>query len=91
MINGKIEEKTCGEGPSLINMYDDDLHLQDVIQKIKKSLNEGFAAADKYAATFQKYQMFYAENEAMDLQALREEEHGMIGFLWRLFVFSIRR
>ena len=57
-------------------MFDDDFHLQEVIEKIKISLSTGFDAADQYAATFQKYQMFYAENEALNLQAVRETEHG---------------
>ena len=69
IINGKMEEKTCGEGPSLISMFDDDTHL-----------NEGFREAEKYAATFQMYQAFYLENEVMDLQKLRETEHGNLSF-----------
>lgn len=80
IINGKMEEKTCGEGPSLISMFDDDTHLQQIIKNIKKSLNEGFREAEKYAATFQMYQAFYLENEAMDLQKLRETEHGNLSF-----------
>ena len=80
IINGKMEEKTCGEGPSLISMFDDDTHLQQIIKNIKKSLNEGFREAEKYAATFQMYQAFYLENEAVDLQKLRETEHGNLNF-----------
>ena len=76
MINGKVEEKTCGEGPSLNNMFDDDYHLRDVINNIKGCLYQGFNAADKYSASFEVYQLFYAENEAMDLDAVRNEEHG---------------
>lgn len=57
-------------------MFDDDHYLQDVIKDIKESLNEGFHSANKYAATFKKYQVFYAENEALDLEMLRESEHG---------------
>ena len=50
---GKVEEKTCGEGPSLHSMFEDDHHLDDVISRIKGCLNEGFNAAEKYANTFQ--------------------------------------
>lgn len=84
IINGKMEEKTCGEGPSLISMFDDDTHLQQIIKNIKKSLNEGFREAEKYAATFQMYQAFYLENEAMDLQNLRETEHGNWTFAFQV-------
>lgn len=35
IINGKVEEKTAGEGPSLATMFEDDRHLQGIIQSIK--------------------------------------------------------
>ncbi|KAK9408021.1 dynein heavy chain 6 axonemal [Crotalus adamanteus] len=35
VINNKIEEKTCGEGPSLSTMFKDDKHLQNIILQIK--------------------------------------------------------
>uniref|UniRef100_A0A670YGW1 Uncharacterized protein n=1 Tax=Pseudonaja textilis TaxID=8673 RepID=A0A670YGW1_PSETE len=35
VINNKIEEKTCGEGPSLSTMFKDDKHLQTIILQIK--------------------------------------------------------
>ena len=31
IINGKFEEKTAGDGPSLPSMFEDDKHLQGVI------------------------------------------------------------
>lgn len=88
VINGKIEEKTCGDGPSLMNMFDDDAYLRDIIQKIKQSIDEGFETAKKYATTFEKYQRFYVENESLDLQAVREEEHGkqFLNSLWFVYL-----
>ena len=35
LINNKFEEKTCGEGPSLGTMFDDDKHLHNIISSIK--------------------------------------------------------
>ena len=35
IINGKFEEKTCGEGPSLSTMFDDDRHLQGLVNNIR--------------------------------------------------------
>lgn len=35
IINGKVEEKTVGEGPSLSTMFEDDRHLQKIIQRIR--------------------------------------------------------
>lgn len=77
-----------------MNMFDDDVHLREVIQKIKGSINEGFDKAKKYATTFEKYQKFYVENESLDLQAVREEEHGTFSFFsffcFNFFLFLLR-
>lgn len=34
-INNKTEEKTCGDGPSLASMFEDDKHLHSIVQEIK--------------------------------------------------------
>lgn len=39
IINGKIEEKTAGDGPSLATMFEDDRHLQGIIQQIKVNVS----------------------------------------------------
>ena len=35
IINSKFEDKTCGDGPSLSTMFDDDKYLQTLIQNIR--------------------------------------------------------
>lgn len=35
MINGKLEEKSCGDGPSLEEMIMNDVYLQDIIKQIQ--------------------------------------------------------
>ncbi|KAL7988579.1 hypothetical protein Chor_007498, partial [Crotalus horridus] len=74
VINNKIEEKTCGEGPSLSTMFKDDKHLQNIILQIKETIDSAFDAANIYAATFEKFRLFFRENESLDLQALKKEE-----------------
>lgn len=37
IINGKLEEKTAGDGPGLDTMFEDDKHLQGVIGSIRVS------------------------------------------------------
>ena len=59
-------------------MFDDDTYLSDIFQNIKKCINEGFDAANQYAMTFEKYQSFYIENETLDLEAVRQTEHGKL-------------
>ena len=41
-VNGKFEEKTCGEGPSLIAMFEDDKQLHQLINEISVSLSNVF-------------------------------------------------
>ncbi|KAJ8000572.1 hypothetical protein DPEC_G00181780 [Dallia pectoralis] len=77
MINNKVEEKVCGEGPSLGDMLDDDLHLQEVIVKVKKSVQFAFDMASVYACTFECFWIFYKENDSLDLDGLRGMDHGV--------------
>uniref|UniRef100_A0A8K9XJ36 Dynein, axonemal, heavy chain 6 n=1 Tax=Oncorhynchus mykiss TaxID=8022 RepID=A0A8K9XJ36_ONCMY len=71
MINSKVEEKTCGEGPGLEAMLEDDKHLLNIILDIKFA----FDSASVYARTFESFRVFYRENESLDLDALRDQDH----------------
>ncbi|XP_074141707.1 dynein axonemal heavy chain 6 isoform X2 [Sminthopsis crassicaudata] len=84
IINNKLEEKTCGEGPSLSVVFEDDRYLHSLIFKIKEAINSAFETANIYAATFEKFQLFYRENESLDLIALQKEEPGVRFFADRL-------
>ncbi|KAK2908777.1 hypothetical protein Q8A67_004614 [Cirrhinus molitorella] len=80
IINKKVEEKTCGDGPSLEEILEDDAYLQDIILKIKQSIQLAFDTASVYAHTFEPFRMFYKENEDLDLEALREQDHEVAFF-----------
>ncbi|KAF6321024.1 dynein axonemal heavy chain 6 [Rhinolophus ferrumequinum] len=73
-INNKLEEKTCGLGPSLSAVFDDDKNFHTIILQIKETIKAAFESAQLYAATFEKFQIFYKENESLDLQALKLQE-----------------
>lgn len=73
-INKKVEEKTCGPGPSLSAVFEDDRNFLTIIQQIKETIHSAFDSARLYAATFEKFQIFFKENESLDLEALKEEE-----------------
>ncbi|XP_052028538.1 LOW QUALITY PROTEIN: dynein axonemal heavy chain 6 [Apodemus sylvaticus] len=73
-INKKVEEKTCGPGPSLSAVFEDDRNFLTIIQQIKETIHAAFNSARLYAATFEKFQIFFKENESLDLEALKEEE-----------------
>ncbi|XP_036080214.1 dynein heavy chain 6, axonemal isoform X7 [Rousettus aegyptiacus] len=78
-INNKFEEKTCGFGPSLSAVLDDDKNFHTIILQIKETVKAAFESAQLYAATFEKFQIFFKENESLDLQALKLQEPD-VGF-----------
>uniref|UniRef100_A0A452TJF6 Dynein axonemal heavy chain 6 n=1 Tax=Ursus maritimus TaxID=29073 RepID=A0A452TJF6_URSMA len=73
-INNKLEEKTCGSGPSLSAVFDDDKNFRTIIFQIRETIQAAFESAQLYAATFEKFQIFFKENESLDLQALKLQE-----------------
>uniref|UniRef100_A0A8C8Z9L8 Dynein axonemal heavy chain 6 n=1 Tax=Prolemur simus TaxID=1328070 RepID=A0A8C8Z9L8_PROSS len=73
-INNKLEEKTCGTGPSLSAVFEDDKNFHTIICQIKETIQAAFESAHLYAATFEKFQIFFKENESLDLQALKLQE-----------------
>eukprot|EP00071_Canis_lupus_P026518 XP_022260075.1 dynein heavy chain 6, axonemal [Canis lupus familiaris] len=73
-INNKLEEKTCGSGPSLSAVFDDDKNFHTITLQIKETIQAAFESAQLYVATFERFQIFFKENESLDLQALKLEE-----------------
>ncbi|EAW99557.1 hypothetical protein FLJ37357, isoform CRA_b [Homo sapiens] len=73
-INNKLEGKTCGTGPSLAAVFEDDKNFHTIISQIKETIQAAFESARIYAATFEKFQIFFKENESLDLQALKLQE-----------------
>ncbi|KAK7929355.1 hypothetical protein WMY93_005750 [Mugilogobius chulae] len=69
------KEQSCLE--SLLNS---DRHLQQAMSKIKVAINFAFDTASVYAQTFGHFQTFYKENKNLDVQGLRQKEHGLLFF-----------
>jgi dynein heavy chain len=63
LINRKLEEKDCGEGPNLENIFEDDIHMKDVQENIIGCLNKAFIVADGYRSKFEPYRKYFEENE----------------------------
>ncbi|XP_055452394.1 dynein axonemal heavy chain 6 [Psammomys obesus] len=74
LINKKLEEKTCGPGPSLSSVLEDDRNFLTIILQVKETIHSAFDSARLYAATFEKFHIFFRENESLDLQALKQQE-----------------
>lgn len=49
---------------------------------VQDAISSAFDAAWQYAGTFEPYRQFYQENGSLDLEAIREEEHGIYIFNW---------
>lgn len=96
MINSQVEEKVCGDGPCLEDVFEDDTHLHEINNKIQvyktpersnlgnmcvlihvqECVTVAFQKADDYRKKFEPYRDFHQENEALDVDKLREEDHG---------------
>ncbi|XP_063314781.1 dynein axonemal heavy chain 6 [Pelobates fuscus] len=76
-INNKLEEKTCGDGPCLSTMFEGDKHLHSLVYQMRETIQSAFAAAAVYGDTFERFCKFFKENESLDLEALKKEEHGV--------------
>ncbi|XP_054978204.1 dynein axonemal heavy chain 6 [Sorex araneus] len=73
-INNKIEEKTCGTGPTLLSILEDDRNFHTIVLQIKETIHAAFESAQLYASSFERFQIFFKENESLDLQALKLQE-----------------
>ncbi|CAH8607108.1 unnamed protein product [Heterobilharzia americana] len=73
LINNKFEEKTCGTGPELQNMFEEDTGLQEIINHVKKSLKSAFEAVNSYMNTFTEIHAFYRDNEEITTESVQTE------------------
>ncbi|XP_051939159.1 dynein axonemal heavy chain 6 isoform X1 [Hippocampus zosterae] len=65
------------DAPSLESVIENDGYIQSICQKIKESLQFTFEAAQVCARMFERFQLYYKENESLDLNALRQIDHGL--------------
>uniref|UniRef100_A0A8C5FLE3 Dynein, axonemal, heavy chain 6 n=1 Tax=Gadus morhua TaxID=8049 RepID=A0A8C5FLE3_GADMO len=75
-----VEEKTCGEGPCLEAILEDDTNVKTIIQNIKQSLQVAFDSAHVYSSTFEHFWNFYKENESLNLDELQTQDHDVVFF-----------
>ncbi|TKS69211.1 Dynein heavy chain 6, axonemal [Collichthys lucidus] len=64
-------------GPSLESIIEYDGHLQSVKQDIMESIQFAFDAAKVYSGMFEHFRLFYKKNENLDLDAMRQQDHGL--------------
>ncbi|XP_030273772.1 dynein heavy chain 6, axonemal isoform X2 [Sparus aurata] len=76
----KKSEVQCKEGPCLESIIDNDGHLQSLSKEIKESLQFAFDAAKVYSHTFERFLLFYKENESLDLDLMQQQDHDVSFF-----------
>ena len=89
LINHKLEDKVCGSGPSLDIIFRDDTHLLKLGQDVTDCIGRGFDVARDWASKFELYQMFYNENEALDLVQLEKDDHGQQELFFTVFFHKL--
>lgn len=57
------------------------INLSILISIFQEALQFAFDAANVYAGTFERFRLFYKENEGLDLEALRQQDHGMFSII----------
>ncbi|XP_037101848.1 dynein heavy chain 6, axonemal [Syngnathus acus] len=65
------------DAPSLESVIENDGYIKSIRQKTKEALQFTFEAAQVCAGMFKRFQLFYKENESLDLDALRQQDHGL--------------
>ncbi|XP_027139394.1 dynein heavy chain 6, axonemal [Larimichthys crocea] len=68
------------DGPSLESIIEYDGHLQSVKQDMMESIQLAFDAAKVYSGMFEHFRLFYKKNESLDLDGMRQQDHGLSFF-----------
>lgn len=76
IINGVVEERICGWGPTLAFFLNDDQHLAREREKIFIYLDESYDAADLYIQRFELTREFFATDCLKTEKEIDEERGG---------------
>ncbi|KAM6942307.1 LOW QUALITY PROTEIN: dynein axonemal heavy chain 6-like [Lycodopsis pacificus] len=64
----------------LESILEKDKQLLSSMQEVKESFQFAFDAAKVYLHTFERFHLFYKENEGLDLDAMRQKDHDVSFF-----------
>lgn len=73
MINGKTEERLCGDGPNLRIVLRQDNYLVKLRRNIMKFFKKNFEAAVVYIQRFEFVRQFFSENEEKSHDSIENE------------------
>ncbi|XP_010793817.1 dynein heavy chain 6, axonemal-like [Notothenia coriiceps] len=80
MTEARADEHKYVDDQCVESIIESDDNLQSVIQNIEELLQFAFDAAKVYSRTFEHFQLFFKENEALDLDAMRQQDNGLSFF-----------
>nr|XP_057922299.1 dynein axonemal heavy chain 6 isoform X3 [Doryrhamphus excisus] len=81
-------EGEYGDAPSLGSVIENDGYIHSIVQRIKESLQLTFEAAEVCSRMFERFQLFYKENESLDLDALQKQDHDLEFFQSSLDLYN---
>jgi hypothetical protein len=81
VINGKIGERLCGDGPDLNIILRQDAYLIKLRRNVMKFFNVNFEAALVYAQRFEFIRQFLAEDEEKTQESINNEMGTDISFV----------
>ncbi|VDN16605.1 unnamed protein product [Dibothriocephalus latus] len=80
-INNKFEDKTCGQGPQLRAIFEEDMLLQDIISGLQNNVNYAFNAINHYIATFTEITEFFKSNDVVSQESVENARNVVAGDL----------
>ncbi|XP_053711973.1 dynein axonemal heavy chain 6-like isoform X3 [Synchiropus splendidus] len=75
-LTHEVSESKFQVGPSLKSIIENG-HLRSIIRDIRETFQCAFDVAEMYSSTFEHFQQFYKENESLNMETLRQQEHGL--------------
>ncbi|VDL92757.1 unnamed protein product [Schistocephalus solidus] len=80
-INNKFEDKTCGQGPQLRAIFEEDMQLQGIISGLQNNVNYAFNAINHYIGTFTEITDFFKSNESVTQESVEIARNAVAGDL----------
>ena len=75
LINRKFEQKSCGEGPQLYSILEDDSNIAQIKSEIENCINDSFDRCDSFCQHLQFFYNFFKENEDCDPSTFAERDN----------------
>ncbi|GFS25719.1 dynein heavy chain 6, axonemal [Elysia marginata] len=72
LINNKVEEKTCGDGPNFRYVLKNDNYYQNQMIEAIEIIKKAYDLANVYLGTLEKHRQFFSDDLKFELKAARK-------------------